>query len=55
MKEENVRCTNPKCRGRIKDGQGNQWIDSEGELQRYCWACHVEWIEAETGDVMEAK
>lgn len=32
-------CTAPLCRKFVKFGDGNQWIDEKGELERFCWKC----------------
>ena len=29
------------CLGNVDDGQGLQFVDEEGENQRYCWPCWV--------------
>jgi hypothetical protein len=33
-------CTARKCRAEVNPGYGNQFIDADGEHQRYCWPCY---------------
>lgn len=32
-----LRCTRPKCRTTLDFGAGMQFLDDEGNQQRYCW------------------
>lgn len=32
----NLNCTAPRCRTYVKSGEGNQFIDEDGDLQRWC-------------------
>lgn len=32
----NLVCTAPRCRTYVKSGDGNQFFDDDGDLQRYC-------------------
>lgn len=33
---DNLICTAPRCRTFVKSGDGNQFIDEDGDLQRWC-------------------
>ena len=37
-----LRCTNQKCRVNVDPGQGMQYVDEHGTLQRVCWTCWKE-------------
>lgn len=38
---DDLTCTAPRCRKYVKSGDGLQWIDEDGELQRYCLKHHM--------------
>lgn len=40
-------CTHPKCRTHIDPGSGVQWVDDDGQLQRYCWPHYQEMFRRE--------
>ena len=51
------RCTRPRCRTTLDHGAGNQFVDEEGNQQRYCWP---DWVKYTTDpkrfpDVVEVK
>jgi hypothetical protein len=41
---ESLVCTGRRCGQRVLSGAGNQFIDDNGILQRYCWRCWVRMI-----------
>lgn len=39
--QNDTKCT--KCRQEVYAGGGNQFVDDDGVLQRYCFKCHKKW------------
>lgn len=40
-------CTRSKCRTHIDPGHGMQWVDDDGQLQRFCVPCYSDKLRRE--------
>lgn len=44
---ESLACTASRCRKNVDPGQGIQWLNEKGEIERYCWGHYKKMIAEE--------
>lgn len=52
---DDFHCSALRCRKSVDPGHGIQWLDEEGEMQRYCAPCYCKKLAKEEGQIMEGK